>query len=82
MRVLSLCKTKSRLQVLGQVQLLLNSSDDRLVHLLLISRLGFREWLFLFGLAVLEEFCLCRRCTLRDSLGKVSVIDLGVDLPR
>lgn len=82
MRILALRKTESGFQVLGQVRLLLNSRNDSLVDLLLVSCFGFREWLFWLGLALLKEFCLCRRCTLHDSLGKVCVVDLGIDLPR
>lgn len=82
MRVLALCKTETGFQVLGQVLLLLNSRNDSLVNLLLVSRLGFWERLFWFGLALLEELRLCRRSTLHHSLGEVCVVDLGVNLPR
>lgn len=81
MRVLPLCKTESGFQVLGQGRLLLNSRNDNLVNLLLVRGLGYREWLFWLGLALLEKLCLRSMCTLRDSFGKVCVVDLGVNLP-
>ena len=81
MRVLALCKSKRGFQVLGQVRLLLNSRNDSLVNILLVSRFGFRKRLFWLGFALFEKFCLCRSCTLRHSLGKICVVDLGVNLP-
>ena len=82
MRKLALRKPETSFQVLRQVFLLLGSSDDGLVHLFLVSRLGFREGLLGFRLALREKFGFCRDRSLGRSLGEVSIVDLGVDLGR
>ena len=82
MRKLALRKPETSFQVLHQVFLLLGSSNDGLIHLVLVSHLGFWEGLLWFGLALREKFGFCRDRTLGRSLGEVSIVDLGVDLER
>ena len=82
MRKLTLRKPETSFQVLRQVFLLLGSSDDGLIHLILVSHLGSQEGLLWFGLALREKFGFCRGRTLGRSLGEVSIVDLGVDLGR
>lgn len=80
MRELALAKPETSFQILCQILLLLDSGDDGLINLLLISRLGFWEGFLRFGLALREKFGLCRDRTLCRGFGKVGVVDLRVNL--
>jgi len=57
--VLALRQTKSGLQVLGQVLLLLDGGNDGLVNSLLVASFRLWEWFLLLGLAIIKELFLC-----------------------
>ena len=57
--VLAVRQAESGLQVLGQVLLLLDSSDNGFVDSLLVGSFRFGEWILLLGLTLSEELFLC-----------------------
>lgn len=60
MRELTLRQAEGGLKVFCKVLLLLHSSNDSLVDLLLVGGFGFWEGLLCLRLALLEELSLCR----------------------
>lgn len=80
MRELALAEAERRLEVFCEVVNLGDGSDDGLVELLLVSRLGLWEGLLLLGFALREELLLSRLLRLGRRLPEVGVIDLLVDL--